>query len=126
MLADSGDPNQPALRRSLQDYAFEFGALLAGGAIAFATSWGGLAWWALAGILTLVALWVAYFFRDPERVPPDRPGLVVAPADGVVVSIQPAAPPLELGLGDAPRWRVACLISRRKNSPLRASSSPRR
>jgi len=52
-----------------------------------------------------------YFFRDPERVPPGRPGLVLAPADGHVVSVMPAAPPAELGLGDAPRWRVAIFLS---------------
>jgi phosphatidylserine decarboxylase len=52
-----------------------------------------------------------YFFRDPERVPPDRPGLVLAPADGHVVSIAPAPPPPELGLGEEPRWRVAIFLS---------------
>ncbi len=52
-----------------------------------------------------------YFFRDPRRVPPDREGLVVAPADGHVVSVMPAVPPAELGLGPAPRWRVAIFLS---------------
>jgi phosphatidylserine decarboxylase len=52
-----------------------------------------------------------YFFRDPERVAPGRPGLVIAPADGKVVSIAPAVPPEELGLGPAPRWRVAIFLS---------------
>jgi phosphatidylserine decarboxylase len=52
-----------------------------------------------------------YFFRDPERVPPGRPGVIVAPADGKVVSVIPAVPPEELGLGPAPRWRVAIFLS---------------
>ena len=52
-----------------------------------------------------------YFFRDPERVPPDRPGLVLAPADGKVVMVGPAVPPVELGLGDGPRARVAIFLS---------------
>ena len=52
-----------------------------------------------------------YFFRDPERFPPPRPGLLVAPADGTVVSVAPAVPPVELGLGDTPRWRVAIFLS---------------
>ena len=52
-----------------------------------------------------------YFFRDPERTPPDRAGLVLAPADGHIVSVMPAVPPEELGLGPAPRWRVAIFLS---------------
>ncbi|MBR0673870.1 phosphatidylserine decarboxylase [Neoroseomonas soli] len=52
-----------------------------------------------------------YFFRDPERVPPGRPGLVLAPADGHVVSVVPAVPPVELGMGSEPRWRVAIFLS---------------
>ncbi|MFC0384830.1 phosphatidylserine decarboxylase [Muricoccus vinaceus] len=52
-----------------------------------------------------------YFFRDPERVTPGRPGLFIAPADGHVVSVEPAVPPEELGLGPAPRWRVAIFLS---------------
>jgi phosphatidylserine decarboxylase len=57
------------------------------------------------------ALFCLYFFRDPERVPPGRPGLLLAPADGRIVSVQSAVPPLELGLGEAPRWRVAIFLS---------------
>jgi phosphatidylserine decarboxylase len=52
-----------------------------------------------------------YFFRDPERVPPPRPNLMVAPADGKIVLVGPAVPPEELGLGPAPRWRVAIFLS---------------
>jgi phosphatidylserine decarboxylase len=58
-----------------------------------------------------LTLFCLYFFRDPERVPPARPGLVLAAADGKVVSVVLAAPPAELGLGDAPRWRVATFLS---------------
>ena len=56
-------------------------------------------------------LFCLYFFRDPERVPPARPGAVLAPADGRIVSVMPAVPPAELGLGPATRWRVAIFLS---------------
>jgi phosphatidylserine decarboxylase len=56
-------------------------------------------------------LFCLYFFRDPERVPPPRKGLVLAAADGKVVSVEMALPPAELGLGAAPRWRVATFLS---------------
>lgn len=80
-----------------------------GGAVAFVLGLlfaGWLAWLALA--FTLFSL---YFFRDPERVPPTRPGVVLAPADGKVVSSAPASPPAELGLGNAPRWRIGIFLS---------------
>jgi phosphatidylserine decarboxylase len=56
-------------------------------------------------------LFCLYFFRDPERYPPTGRNLVVAPADGRVVSVAPAVPPAELGMGDTPRWRVAIFLS---------------
>lgn len=43
--------------------------------------------WLLAFLLTIVALWVAWFFRDPERTGERGDALVVAPADGRVVQI---------------------------------------
>ena len=43
--------------------------------------------WLLAFLLTLVALWVAYFFRDPERTGARGEQLIIAPADGKVVMI---------------------------------------
>ncbi len=69
--------------------------------------WAGWLFW----LALLFTLFCFYFFRDPERVPPGRPDALVAPADGLVVSVAPAAPPPELGLGAAPRWRVAIFLS---------------
>ncbi len=44
--------------------------------------------WHIAGIFLLaLGLFVVYFFRDPERVPPAAPGIVVSPADGRVMEI---------------------------------------
>jgi phosphatidylserine decarboxylase len=44
-------------------------------------------------------------------VPPSRPGAVVAPADGVICVIDSAAPPAELGMGDAALPRVSIFLS---------------
>ncbi len=53
--------------------------------------------WLLALLLTLVALWVAAFFRDPERTGPRGPRLVIAPADGRVVQVMEVDEPAFLG-----------------------------
>jgi phosphatidylserine decarboxylase len=62
-------------------------ALLATGTYALALSRRSWALWLAAFALTLVALWVAYFFRDPERSGERGGGSVIAPADGRVVMI---------------------------------------
>jgi phosphatidylserine decarboxylase len=49
-----------------------------------------LGWGLAAGVLILMTIAVAAFFRDPERHIPDAEGLIVAPADGRVVSIAKA------------------------------------
>jgi phosphatidylserine decarboxylase len=35
---------------------------------------------------------MVYFFRDPERVSPASPGLLLAPADGTIVAVTPLQP----------------------------------
>jgi len=62
-------------------------ALVAASGFGFAItrrSWG---LWLAAFVLLLIALWVAYFFRDPERVGERGPSLVVSPADGKLIMI---------------------------------------
>lgn len=59
----------------------------------------------------ILAAWCVYFFRDPSRVTPIRPGLVVSPADGLVQAIGPAPPPVELAMGIAPLTRVSVFLS---------------
>jgi phosphatidylserine decarboxylase len=66
-------------------------------------------WLRRAGLLAAAAC--AGFFRHPPRVPPTRPGAVVAPADGIICVIDSAAPPAELGMGDAPLPRVSIFLS---------------
>ncbi|MCV7402376.1 phosphatidylserine decarboxylase [Mycobacterium fragae] len=66
-------------------------------------------WLRRAGLLAAGAC--AGFFRHPPRVPPTRPGAVVAPADGLICVVDSAAPPAELELGDTPLPRVSIFLS---------------
>ncbi|MEU4708760.1 phosphatidylserine decarboxylase [Nocardia salmonicida] len=66
-------------------------------------------WVRRAGLTAAAAC--AAFFRHPHRVPPNRPGIVVAPADGEVALVDTAVPPVELGLGDQPLPRVSIFLS---------------
>lgn len=47
-----------------------------------------LGFWYVAALLFVVALFMAFFFRDPKRVPPSDPDVVVAPADGKITRIE--------------------------------------
>ncbi|MFJ2667955.1 phosphatidylserine decarboxylase [Nocardia fluminea] len=66
-------------------------------------------WVRRAGLASAAAC--AAFFRHPHRVPPNRAGIVVAPADGEVALVDTAVPPVELGLGDQPLPRVSIFLS---------------
>jgi phosphatidylserine decarboxylase len=46
-----------------------------------------LGWKVTAAVLLLFCASVAFFFRDPERLPPAEPGVVVSPADGRIMEI---------------------------------------
>ena len=48
-----------------------------------------LGFWYVSVFLFVVALFMAFFFRDPKRVPPSDPDVVVSPADGRVTRIEP-------------------------------------
>ena len=68
--------------------------------------------WPPAGWAALILmLWLAYFFRDPWRVTPTRPGIIVSPADGIVVSLGTAAPPPELEMGSDPLPRIGIFLN---------------
>jgi len=66
-------------------------------------------WLRRAGLTSAAAN--AAFFRHPPRVPPTRPGLVVAPADGLICLIEDAVPPAELGLPATPLPRISIFLS---------------
>ena len=50
----------------------------------------------LAFLVAGVTVWTAAFFRDPVRTTPSDPGLIVAPADGLVTMITRTGAPAEL------------------------------
>ena len=68
--------------------------------------------WVRGGwIAAAVTLWLAYFFRDPWRVTPTRPGLLISPADGTVVSIATAATPQELAMAETAITRIGIFLN---------------
>ena len=68
--------------------------------------------WTPAGwAAAVVTVWMAYFFRDPWRVTPQREGLLVSPADGIVISLAPARPPPELDMGEAEFVRIGIFLN---------------
>ncbi|HXL81234.1 MAG TPA: phosphatidylserine decarboxylase [Pyrinomonadaceae bacterium] len=58
--------------------------------------------WPVAIAFAVVTAFMAYFFRDPKRVPPADPLLVVSPADGRVTRVR------QIGEGNQP---AATLVS---------------
>ena len=79
----------------------------------FAAATAGLLWlWSPLGWAGVVmTLWCVYFFRDPPRVSPVGRNWVLSPADGVVSSIGPAAPPPEMGLGETALTRISVFMN---------------
>lgn len=82
MEHSNGARHWPIAREGLP-FILPLGA--AGGILTALSPWGAFA--------LLPALFTAWFFRDPRRVPPQGDGLVLSPADGRVVLIQPMYEP---------------------------------
>lgn len=82
---------------------------IAGALVVAALLW--LAWAPLVVPGLILALFCVYFFRDPDRVVPLRPGLVVSPADGRVIAIGPASPPPDLGMAPEPVTRISIFLN---------------
>ncbi|WP_417728304.1 phosphatidylserine decarboxylase [Roseovarius sp.] len=84
----------------------KFVAIFAAITLALFMVWEVLGWIGLG-----LTVWCYYFFRDPVRVTPERHGLIISPADGIVSLIEPAVPPAELGLPATPLTRVSVFMS---------------
>ncbi len=79
-----------------------------------AVVWAILAWalGTLGFFLGLIVTgWVAYFFRDPDRITPDREGLVISPADGRVCFVGEGVPPAELSLPSEPMAKISIFLN---------------
>lgn len=76
-------------------YPFIAGSLIPA-VVLLARGRGGLGW-PLLGL----AGFMAYFFRDPERYPPQHADVVVAPADGRVIAVGPGEP----GVAPEGQWQ---------------------
>jgi phosphatidylserine decarboxylase len=56
-------------------------------ALALALNFGSVPYWIASVVLIALAIWIVYFFRDPERTGERGERIVVSPADGKVVQI---------------------------------------
>lgn len=76
--------------------------LLASVAITAGIGWlaGPVGLWIAFALCAALTIWCVWFFRDPARATPRKPGLAISPADGVVCHVGPAKPPPELGLSE--------------------------
>lgn len=80
--------HKPSIGLSLEGMPFIF--LTAIATLTFAI----LDCWFMATLLLVVLFLVLNFFRDPERVVPQEPGVAVSPADGKVIKVQTMRDPL--------------------------------
>ncbi len=62
----------------------------------------------LAAVAAALALFTAFFFRDPERAAPQDARLALSPADGKVVRLAEAPPGHALGEG---AWQISIFLS---------------
>ena len=70
--------------------------LAALGWIGWAMGFAGLAGQVLAPVLTVLALFTLWFFRDPEHPVPTQPGVVVAPGQGRILLVEEVDEPTYL------------------------------
>jgi phosphatidylserine decarboxylase len=105
----SGPLHLAALVRSSVPPVHPAGYPFIAAGLAVAAAGGRHRWLRRAGLVAALAN--AGFFRHPPRTPPSRPGVVVAPADGLVCLVEPASPPAELDLPADPVPRISIFLS---------------
>jgi phosphatidylserine decarboxylase len=81
-------------------YIYGFSLLLVGAVLVWFT--GNWAWCVAPVLFAAFFLW---FFRDPQRVIPSGPGLIVSPGDGKVTETATISTP------DGPRQRISIFLS---------------
>lgn len=79
--------------------------------LAFLTLFFGWFWAPIFWIGLILTAWCVYFFRDPPRVTPLAPELVISPADGRISAVTVGMAPRELDLGEQTRRRVSVFMS---------------
>jgi phosphatidylserine decarboxylase len=79
---------KPSIGLSLEGLPFVFFTAIA--TLTFAL----LDCWFMATVLLVVLFLVLNFFRDPERVVPQEPGIAVSPADGKVIKVETMRDPM--------------------------------
>jgi phosphatidylserine decarboxylase len=86
--------------------------LVIGWSAALLTTWASLRWggwwWALEVLVLALAVWLVVFFRDPVRRGPRGDALVIAPADGRIVSTVETDEPAFL---HTRAWRISIFMS---------------
>ncbi|MCZ8382203.1 phosphatidylserine decarboxylase [Mycobacterium sp. CPCC 205372] len=105
----SGPERLMALVRTTVPPVHPAGLPFIGAGLALAAAGRRNRWLRGAGLLAAGAN--AAFFRHPPRVPPTRPGAIVAPADGLICLVEDVEPPAELGLPARPLPRVSIFLS---------------
>jgi phosphatidylserine decarboxylase len=80
-------------------YFYGVGLLAAAALLLWLTSW------PLALVAVLLGVFFLWFFRDPERVVPTGPGLIVSPGDGLVTEA------VTFETTDGPRQRISIFLS---------------
>lgn len=105
----SGPERLLALARSTVPPVHPAGLPFVGAGLAVAALGRNHRWLRTTGLAAAVAN--GAFFRHPRRVPPSRPGAIVAPADGLICLIEEAVPPPGLGLDATPLPRISIFLS---------------